>query len=362
MSAAEELDEALSRFQQGGLEYGGGLANHGPMAAEALVRLGHASLIPGFVQLYAPRLGAREGEGRPLPDDAARREALGRPESLSAWVATFERAAAGAAWRELAGREIPPLLPGLFASAGHGWLRVAHAVRALDERDSPPRRRAPAQGHALWAARFQGLPGRPGSRVLGGDRPPGEVLADVSPVPAADRRTGAFFQAVRVLDEPRYAEPFGRSLSAAALPDGLADAGAWIGDLVRAAARLYLRNPGARIAYVHTLTVPSALRLMLPVLDDTGVREAAAGCLRAAAALHAVSAGDAAAEQTDPELARLAGAPAEIRYRAACSLQEHAIKMAEACLREDREEPDPALRRAAADAAARLEGARSPRC
>ena len=49
----------------------------------------------------------------------------------------------------------------------------------------------------------------------------------------------------------------------------------------------------------------------------------------------------------------------EIRYRAACSIQEHAIKMVEACFRVDAGKPDPIFRLAAADAALRLEGTRS---
>jgi hypothetical protein len=53
---------------------------------------------------------------------------------------------------------------------------------------------------------------------------------------------------------------------------------------------------------------------------------------------------------------RLAEAPAEIRYRAACSLDDHAVKLAEACLREDAAAPDPILRLAAADAALHLGG------
>ncbi len=53
---------------------------------------------------------------------------------------------------------------------------------------------------------------------------------------------------------------------------------------------------------------------------------------------------------------RIAENPAEIRYRAACSLDDHAVKLAEACLREDALSPDPALRLAAADAALHLGG------
>ena len=75
-SGGSELDEALERFQAGALEYAGGLANHGPMAAEALLQLGHLAKLLGFVDLYPPRLGARE-RGKAL-DDSQRREALGR--------------------------------------------------------------------------------------------------------------------------------------------------------------------------------------------------------------------------------------------------------------------------------------------
>ena len=61
-----------------------------------------------------------------------------------------------------------------------------------------------------------------------------------------------------------------------------------------------------------------------------------------------------AAERAAAE--RLAGSRAEIRYRAACSLDDHAVKLAEACLREDAAAPDSGLRLAAADAALHLGG------
>jgi hypothetical protein len=47
----------------------------------------------------------------------------------------------------------------------------------------------------------------------------------------------------------------------------------------------------------------------------------------------------------------VAECPDEIRYRAACSVEEHSIKLTEACLREDEIRPDERLRQAAADAA-----------
>ena len=69
--------------------------------------------------------------------------------------------------------------------------------------------------------------------------------------------------------------------------------------------------------------------------------------------------GGRAATPIDEEILRTAESWDEIRYHAACSAQEHAIEMAETCLRADRQGPDPIYRIAAADATIRLEGSRS---
>jgi len=175
---------------------------------------------------------------------------------------------------------------------------------------------------------------------------------------ARERRTPGFFdEGVRALEGE---SGFARALASADLdgtsPDEL------VRGLCREGARLYLQNPGVRIAYAHALTIPAALRLLLPVVDEPVWRALARAAFHAVAALHAVSSeaaepaeGVALAEPA-PEVARLAGARDETRYRAACSLGEHAIKLAEAALREDALHPDPLLRLAAADAASMLEG------
>jgi hypothetical protein len=50
------LDLALERFARTGPEYRGGLANHGPMAAEALTALGRPDAVAGWVDAYIRRL------------------------------------------------------------------------------------------------------------------------------------------------------------------------------------------------------------------------------------------------------------------------------------------------------------------
>ena len=65
------LDEGLSRLAVTGPEFRGGLSNHGPMAAEALVRLGRADAVEHWLDGYlsgstgrrAQRAGSRTRPG-----------------------------------------------------------------------------------------------------------------------------------------------------------------------------------------------------------------------------------------------------------------------------------------------------------
>ena len=57
-SANEVLDEGLTRLAVTGPEFRGGLSNHGPMAAEAMVRLGRADAVEGWLDDYLGRLDA----------------------------------------------------------------------------------------------------------------------------------------------------------------------------------------------------------------------------------------------------------------------------------------------------------------
>jgi hypothetical protein len=339
-----ELDAALERFDRTAPEWGGGLANHGPMAAEALAALGHPALIPGFVERYAPRL-APLGPGKVLAREE-RVAALGDPQRTSDWIATWRAELGARPWPDVLREAIAELVPGLFASAAHGLLRTAHAVRSLEAEDSPLRRGELAHGLGLWSARHQELPGRPGAAPV---RAPS--LDSLEPIPPELRSGGLFFDQVRVLDRH---PPFRAWLEGL---DLLPDVDASIATLTREAAALYLGHRGGRIAYAHTVTAPSALRLLAPHLPDEVLRLAVGRAWQAVGALHAVSY---APEPPDPAeraaAERVASDTAEIRYRAACSMDDHSIKLTEVCLREDAAAPDSILRLAAADAALHLGG------
>jgi len=348
-------DEALERFQQVGLEYAGGLANHGPMGAEALERLGHQAKIPAFVDVYAPRLPPLE-RGRAIPREDWS-EALGRIERAPDWVTTFEALALDGDVGTLLRSEVPGLLPGLFAAAGHGLLRVVHGLRALEHEDLPARRREVAHGLAYWAARYQTLPGTPGTPGATGTgtgigKSLDEALEAWPLLGEADAREGYFFRVVERLDD--WGD-FAQAVEAAPLPspDGV---DAWLDTLCLRAAGLYVDHPEARIAYVHALTIPSGLRILLPYLDAADRVAACGYVLQAVGALHSIFGASDGAPEDDEEVVRVAGDWDETRYHAACSIQEHAIKMTEACWREDRRSPDPVFQRAGADAALKVGG------
>lgn len=342
------FDDALERFQQIGLEYAGGLANHGPMGAEALERLGHQAKIPAFVDVYAPRLPPLE-RGTPIPRETWN-EAFGAIDRAPDWVATFEALVETQDVEELLRREVPTLLPGLFAAAGHGLLRVVHGLRALERSNDAARRREVAHGLAYWAARFQTLPGKPGGASK--DDSLDAALEAWPLLGEPESRDGYFFEIVRRLDA--WA-PFAEAVESIPLPTP-ACVDAWLDTLCRHAAGFYVAHPAARVAYVHALTIPSGLRILLPHLEE-GDRVAACGyVLQAVGALHSMFGDPNSVPEDDEEVLRVAGDWDETRYHAACSIQEHAIKMTEACWREDQRNPDPIFQRAGTDAALKVGG------
>ena len=84
---------------------------------------------------------------------------LGDARLFGDWTAHLRREAADTDWRSLLLRWWPRLLPGLAASATHGVIRTAHAVRSLRAAGPNPDPLLVdelAQGLAFWAAASTG--------------------------------------------------------------------------------------------------------------------------------------------------------------------------------------------------------------
>jgi len=123
------LDEAYQRLHVTGPEFDGWLSNHGPMAAEAMVRHGHAGTVHRWLDGYMRRLEEFPRGSGPIGSDWP--EALGDPRRIADWTAYFGREVSEQPWRQALETWWPRLLPGVAAAATHGVIRVGHAMRAL---------------------------------------------------------------------------------------------------------------------------------------------------------------------------------------------------------------------------------------
>src|SRR5215471_2524965 len=131
------LDEALERLQGTSTEVaGGGDPNHGPMAAEALVVLGRDDIVGNWVDRYRQRLDVMPGPTTPITVDTWR-EGLGNIGRMADWAAFFRRQLVEAPWRVVFADWIGRLLPGAISAGQHGLIRTAHAIRALEDAETP---------------------------------------------------------------------------------------------------------------------------------------------------------------------------------------------------------------------------------
>jgi hypothetical protein len=216
VSYADAVSGALDRLRTTGFYLGEFFANHGPMAAEALAKLGYCDEVEGWLDA-----NIRRRDYTPLPDPTHPitdwQPALGDRNRGGDWVELFRRQLADAPWREILGIWWPRLLPGCAGSLTHGLIRTAHAVRSLRETDHPGELQIDelARGLAFWATVYTPLETAPAG---GGDIDPAAVDRALSELTA------------------EYAGHYAATM------------------------------PSSPVPLIHTITAPAAMRLLLTEL------------------------------------------------------------------------------------------------
>jgi hypothetical protein len=345
MRSTEAMDEALELLAKTGPEYAGRLANHGPMAAEALVVLERPDAVVPWVESYRRRLREHPPGTQPI-DPKAWREALGQGSRVGDWIVYFDRQVEEKPWKDVLAEWVPRLSPGVIAAAFHGVIRTAHATRSLHAKETPARRRELAEGLGYWAATYEVLP--ESAAHAAGKASPAIAIGQVASLPANKQiSTGNITDRLAPLDRfPPFA-------SVADMVDTTGDASRFVSNLTETFAAVYVENvpPGSVITYIHAVTGPSAIRLLLPHLDAT----ARAALLRygwqGAAAMYTSSGGRWTSPPPPPAPP---GDRDDLVDRALATGDEHAIKFTEACLREHALNPKPVYLAAARAAVSSL--------
>jgi len=315
------LDDALERLRHTGPEEADGAPNHGPMAAEALVALGCEDAVPQWVDAYRRQLGPMPETRLPVTTETWR-DALGSRRRVGDWVVFFRLQLSAASWQTVLTAWLLRLIPGVMAHGTHGLIRTAHAVRALEEAETPLRVEELAAALGYWAAYYQALPGVP---HLTGTCAIDQAL-DQLPRLGRDydwRVTPPEF--VRGLDTH---PDFPRAVDAIAAPKTIAEA---LGTLTEVGARLYLTQASRYpLIFIHAVTGPVALRRLLPHLSTAMQHTAFAYVWQAVAAWTAAFGSPAPIAAWPDDVPPVAAS--EIVAQSVDTRDPHAIKFAEACL------------------------------
>jgi hypothetical protein len=336
LGPGEVLDESLSRLAATGPEFGGGLSNHGPMAAEAMIRLGRPDGVEPWLDGYLRRL-EKAPQASSMITDQTWRDALGDHRRVADWELYLRDQLAGEPWQLVLTRWWPRLVPGLAAAATHGIIRTSHAARSLAAAQTSERLAELARGLAYWAATYVELPGT--ARTAGRldlDAAIGGLPVAPGPIPwqPITERIRASLG-----DDPRFPAAVGALRPPADVDEDLLMLGTTF-------ARVFLVYGRAQpIGFLHAVTASVAARSVLGLLPAEQARPGYDALWQVAAALYSSYAADATPEALP---AAEPPAPDALADRAVGTGDEHAIKLTEACLRLYSERADPVLLHAAA--------------
>ncbi len=321
MRTEDLLDEAYERLHRTGPEFEGWLTNHGPMAAESMVRRGHAREVHRWLDGYVRRLEELPRGTWPIAADDWR-AALGDPHRLGDWLAFFDREVREQPWRAVLETWWPRLLPGIAAGATHGVIRTGHAVHALSSHEDGPRLAEFGQALGYWAARWQPVPA---TAAPSGSAGSPHALAGIPRVP--DQQKGINHRLDQLAGVPDWTSALS-ALKPAADAEQARDR---IAELADAATLRYLSSAhGSAIMLVHSATAPTAVLRTLPALPTTLWVASLAAAWTASAAVTAAYAPAELMPRTS--LPTAPGSAEEVFARAVLHQDEHVIKLADTCL------------------------------
>lgn len=353
ISDLDAMNDALEICSGLGLEMVPGFATHWPMAVEAMIRLGHADQVHSWADAYQAKRKHLDMPARVDPidgdDEISWKAALGQRHRASDWRDHFLRQVRERPWPELVRLWWPRLMAGMSAGLTHGLIRTAHAMRSLDLVDAEPTQLQLdelASGLAYWAALHVEQPG--GHRLMGKRNFPAIIAA--IPRLAPDLKAG-------IIARGQYQEAIPGWDTAIAELEQPVDLDAAISDMTAAFVQVNLaHDKGFPVPLIHTFTAPAALRMSLRHLPEEYHLASFVAVWEAVAAVLANFA-QPKAEETQRTLAeRDEEVPGEVELaaRAVDNGDEHAIKFAEACIRENRIRPDERYLLAAARMVPRL--------
>ena len=343
------IDEMLDLLSFASTELVGGYANHGPMASEALFAMGRDEAVLHWVEGYRGLLVHRPSRLVPIsPDDW--QDSLGRRDRVGDWIEFYRRELEMTPWQDVVRKWVPRLAPAVMAAATHGLIRTSHAVRSLSAAETSQRKAELAQGLGYWAASYYTIPGSPSGADAG--HMPRSALDRV------ERFHGADFDGAGPINEQiKGMEDHTGFATVIDLVDTSGDISHFISEITETFAGIYMASSKNLIAYVHTVTAPSALRMLIPYLEDTDARQAARYAWQACAAIYSWYATTPAQDKSGLEATsgdQKGEDQEDLIDRAVAAGGAHSIKLTEACLREYGLNPKPVYLAAARDAAERV--------
>ena len=327
-------DAALAPHAALGTDMDNGFINHGPMAIEALCALGYpgaaAKRASAYIESVCPRPPAQVA----IREDDWR-EALGVVERYTDWRTYFTAQTEAGSWHAVMNAWAGRLAPGYSGAAGHGVIRVAHAVRALQVDQSPAKVQEFADAMALWASTYTELPVAP--QVLQTRLKAAEALKAVPLVPENIRdNAGDITDALAVLARvPEFA-------NAADAVDVEGDVLETMLDMAEVFAGVFRANattPLYGVVFTHAITGVAAAHVLQSHVSDADARLSLKQAWRFGAALYAVYA------MRPPERSAVSTklTTQGIVEKAVAHGDAHVVKLTEAAVRFNALRPSPSL-------------------